>query len=339
MKNGYPFFLCLLSLVFFSCQNEKQTIELNSVNSFTKSAPLSDLIKRVSQNETSLDNVLDNTSCFSVKLPVSLTVDSQYVTVTNSAGYETIKDIKDGYSNDDDIVEFNFPITIVYKNFQEVVISNQAQYNSIFSQCSPDGSLNEITCIDFNFPISISKYNSNNQVASSITVQNNNQLYNFVNNVDAGEIVGIVYPLTLTKSNSSTVVVSNNTELETAIESVIGYCNNSGSGSLVLAEVLVSGTWHVSYFYSDHDETFHYTGYNFNFNTNETCVATKVSTTINGNWDIQNEGTYQRFYLNYDGSVLYEMESNWKVLEFSATNIRLKKDSGSEAYYLNFTKN
>lgn len=340
MKNYYLLY-SLIALVFFSCQKEKETIALNTKNSFTKSAPLSALLKRVSQYETTADNVLDGTSNCSIKLPVHVTVDNQYVYVASKADFQTVKNIKNQSNTDDDKVHFSFPITIVYPNFQEYNVVSESQFESILAGYGDDSCYHDISCIDFIYPISINSYNSNNQVASSITIQNDNQLYSFLNNLIDGEIVGIVFPITLTNSNNENVVVADNTQLESAIENVISNCETSGSVALVLSDVLTSGTWHVSYFYDDQGDTYNYNGYNFNFNANGSCTAIKNSATINGYWDIHNETTYQRLDLHYDGSTLYEIEEGWKVLEFTATTLRLKHESSytSDSHYLNFTKN
>ena len=116
----------------------------------------------------------------------------------------------------------------------------------------------------------------------------------------------------------------------------------SSSGTLVLSNVLTSGSWYVSYFYGDgNDDTNYYDGYNFNFNSNGSCTAIKNAITTNGDWDLYDESSYQRFDLHYDGDALDEMEEDWKVLEFTATCIRLKHESNAENdnHYLNLSKN
>lgn len=329
-------------MLLFSCQDETETTTIDSQNSFSKSAPISALIKRVAQYETTADNVLDGTSNCSIKLPVHVTVNNQYVYVDSEADYQTVRNIKNQSSTDDDIIHFGFPITIVYPNFYEHVVATQTQLESIFAGYGNDSSYRDISCIDFNYPISINVYNSNNQVASSVTIQSDNQLYNYINNLANGVIVGFVFPLIMTNSSNINTTITSNSQLESAIENAIDDCDNSGTVTLILSDVLTSGSWYVSYFYGDsNDYTNYYAGYNFNFNPNGTCTAIKNSITTNGDWDLSNEDGYQRFDLHYDGSALDEMEEDWKVLEFTATSIRLKHESGggSDNHYLNFTKN
>ena len=340
MKKSYLLFV-LCSVLLFSCQSESETITLNLDNSFTKAAPLSSLIERVAQYATSRDNVLDDTSCFGIKLPVAVTVNSQAVTVTSVAGYTAVQNIKNQYTNDNDVVYFTFPLTIVYPDFHEISVANQAQYTAILAGCGDDSGFKEIACIDFNFPFSVNIYNSNNQIASSIAIQNNSQLYNFLQNLADGVIIGIAFPITLTASNGDNIVINNNLELETAINNSIDDCAIVTPVPLVLSNVLTNGSWRVSYFYDLYDETSYYNGYVFNFNTNGSSFAVKNTNTVNGNWTIHTESSYQKIEFHFDGSLLEELEEDWKVLEYTNTIIRLKHESsnGSENHYLNFTKN
>ena len=341
MKNSHLLLYSLFALVFVSCQDETETIKVNADNSFTKTSPISSLISRVSQYETTEDNVLDGTSNCSIQLPAHVTVDGQYLDVNSETDFQLVQNIKNQSSTDDDKVHFSYPITIVYPNFYQHSVATESQFESILEGYGDDSPYHDINCLDFNYPISINIYNSNNQVASSVAIQSDNQFYSFVENLTEGEIVGIVFPVTLTKTTGGTVIVNSNTQLESAINTAVDECNSPGPNPLVLSDVLTNGTWYVSYFYGDNDETYYYNGYNFTFNANGTLTAIKASTTVNGYWDIHNETSYQRLDLNFDSSALDDLHQNWKVLEVSATSIRLKHESGSgsDNHYLNFTKN
>jgi hypothetical protein len=339
MRNFIWFVFALIALSFTSCQDEEESVTQNATNSFGKSSAISSLIMRVSQYETTGDNVLDNTSDFSVKLPVHITVNSQYCNVNTEAAYQTVQYYKDNYAGDD-VVHFQFPITLIYPNHQEVSV-NESQYNSIIASLEDDSNYHEIDCINFEYPFTINKYNINNQVAGTITITDDIVLYNFIHDLDANTVVGMVYPLSLKNINSATIItVTNNNQLEDAIDNAVNECNTSPM-PLELEDVLVSGTWHVSYCYYSEDETYYYTGYNFTFNNDETITAVKNSVATNGHWDVHDEYTPVRLDLNFDGSSLEDLETNWRAIEVSSTFVRLKSDSSSSGqyYYLSFTKN
>jgi hypothetical protein len=341
MKKIIWFIFSLLLISFYSCEDEEETVVQNTADSFTKATTISSLVKRVSQNETTCDNVLDNTSLFSVKLPVTVTVDGHNEIVTSSADFLEIQSIKNEHTYDNDIVYFTFPITVIYPDFSVATIHNQNEFNAMAS--GNDDNFHEIDCIDFQFPFTINIYDVENQVANTVSLATNSQLYNFIDDLEDAEIVGIVYPITLKKTNGQIYTINSNTELEDTIDAAVDE-NISGSNIPELHEVLTNGSWHISYCYYDNDETSYFDGYDFTFNGfgNEgNVLAEKSSTTITGDWQIEFNNTYQTLKLQFDdNNSLHDLESEWKVKEYTSTYIRLKREgSSNEYYYLSFTKN
>ncbi len=326
---------------FYSCQKEDNNQSATTQN-LTKSSTLTSLVSRVCQYPTYKDNVIDGTSSFAILLPVTVTVNANIVTLLDSNYYQTVKDIKNEYSTDDDVIHFSFPIRLKYKNYQEVLVNTQEQYDSIFASSSPDDDFNEIECIDFNFPTVISTYNSVTQTPNAITIASNSQFFNFIGSLNGEDIYTIVYPLSMTKSNGETTVFSSNTELQAGIENSIEDCDDDGSGNTILSDIIVNGTWHVSSFIDNgDDETYEYTGYNFTFSSNGSVVAIKSTTTINGTWSTTMEDGYSKLNLNFNDNLIEELEEDWRILENNNSLIKLRHVSGggSGTDYLNFTKN
>jgi len=340
MKKIIWFVFAFLMVSFYSCEDEQETIVQNTADSFTKSTAISSLIKRVSQNETSRDNVLDNTSLFSVKLPVTVTVDGHNEVVTSPADYLEIQSIINEHSYDNDIVYFSFPITVIYSNYSVATIHTQNEFNLIVA--ANDDNFHEIDCIDFQFPLTIKTYNTDNQVANTINVASNSQLYNFVDGLGEGELAGIVFPITMKKANGQLCVTNNNAELEDIIDAAIED-DNTGTNMPELHDILTDGSWHISYCYYDNDETLFFNGYDFTFSgmgNQGDVAAVKSSNIINGEWEIQNENSNQTLKLQFDTNALHDLESEWKVKEYTFNYVRLKREGGSnEYYYLSFTKN
>ena len=71
----------------------------------------------------------------------------------------------------------------------------------------------------------------------------------------------------------------------------------------------------------------------------ETVTAVRNNQTINGEWELETESTYQKLDLHFDGSELGDIETAWKVIEFNNTIIRLKKQHSNRTDYLTFKKN
>jgi hypothetical protein len=341
MKNFTLFIAIVVFGSLYSCQKETVS-ETSSPESLTKASALSSLMSRVTQSPTSKDNILDGTSCFSVVLPVSISVDSNNVTVLDSNYYQTVRDIINEYSNDDDIVHFNFPIRLRYPNFQEVQVANQQEYNAILASCGPDSGFHEIECIDFNFPLVVNTYNSETQTPNTITISSNSQFYVFLSGLTANLVYNISYPLSMRKSNGDNIVFNANSELQAGIENVIDDCNDDAPDDSLLSEEIVDGTWRVSSFIDgSEDETYEYNGYVFTFNLNGTSLAVRNSITTNGNWASYVDDGYSKLTLSYYGDALEECERDWRVIEFSSTFIKLRhiSESNGKTHYLTFMKN
>lgn len=343
MKLKYVLNLSLIGLFLMSCQTEENEVIQDPNQNLTNISPLTTLMTRVTQNPTSGDNIMDNSSCFSVVLPATVIVNGQNIVVSTQADYQTVQDAIDAFSNDDDIVNFIYPITIQFQNFSTQVLQDSDDLDDVIDDCGEDDGFDEIDCISFNFPIVINVYNANNQLANTITINNNTDLYNFLENLEDNEYVAIQYPISLIDSNGVNVTITNNDQLEDVIEDSIDDCDDSpsGGGSSTLSSIIVEGTWYVSYFFDDTDETSDYAGYNFTFNVSGIATAVKNTTTINGSWSNYIDSGDEKLEFSFDGSILDELEDDWEVTEYSATQIRLKDVSGggSGTDYLYLTKN
>jgi hypothetical protein len=344
MKTIQLFLIFVFSFAFIQCQKEEEEIITDTppTESIRMGSPLAGLISRNSQNPTALDNVLDNTSCFSVVLPVTVTINGNQLTVNDQSDYQTVQDVIDTTSGND-IVNFTYPITIRYQNFATEVINSASELNDAIDDCDEDDGLDEIDCVFINYPIVINIYNISTQTTNTLTITSNAQLYNFISGLSNGVIAAIVYPISATNSNAQNVVINNNTELESFFENSIDDCDdNGGIGNPAFTTVLTTGTWHVSYFFDDDDdETSNYNGYNFTFFGNSSIEVTKDNATTLGTWTTFVDSGFTKLNLIFDEDNLEDLEEDWVILEYNSTVIRLKHISGGDGSidYLNFTKN
>lgn len=345
MKTKYLFFL-IYSLILFSCQNEESEIIDDSQNptssSLVSNTPLVKLISRITQNPTALDNVLDNSNCFSVQLPVTVVVNNTTIVVSSQANYQTVQNAIDAFSTDDDIVNFVYPITIKYKNFSTQVLNNSDDLDNILDACGEDDGFDEIDCISINYPVVINVYDTNNQIANTITIVSNAQLFNYIANITSQTISTFVYPISVTNSSGQSIIINSNKELENFIDSSIDDCDDSIIPNPTFTSVLTSGTWYVSYFSEEsNNQTSNYSGYNFTFNSNWTVQIVKNGNTSSGTWTNYMNNDENKLNLSFSSPYLEELVEDWNVIEYHQTVIRLKhiSNGGSEIDYLYFTKN
>lgn len=333
--------LILVALFSFGCQKEEEEVIVNPKDNLTSTSSVTKLLSRVSQYPTSKDNVLDKTSCFSVQLPVTITVNGDVINVANSDDYESVQDEIDEYTTDDDIVHFTYPITLKYKNYQTKVVSSESEYNQIFNSCPPEDGFNEIECANINYPIVLNIYDSENQFANALTITNDAALFSFIANLQSNVYYAVNYPISIVNSDSETITITDNIKLEDNIQDSIGTCTTPNPSNS-FTDILNSGSWHVSYCeYDDQDKTSYYSGYNFTFYGSGTIHVVKNSNNYYGNWSTYNDDDHVKLVLDFTGSVLYELEDDWRVTEYTTTEIRLKNDSSGSggSDYLYFKKN
>ncbi len=334
----------ILFFLLANCQTEERILIQDEMQGFAKYSPLVSLLSRTAQNPTAHDNVLDNSSLISIQLPVTVIVNGITIPVATTSDYQLVQNAIDAYATDNDIVNFNYPIVIQLQNYSTQTISSYNQLQNAIAACGTDDNFDEIDCISISYPITVSLYNIASQSATSLTLTGNSSLYAFLANLSASVYVAVDYPISLVNPNGQTVVVNSNIALMNFIEDSIDDCSNisgsSGSTIPTLSQVLVNGSWFISYcVYDGTNETNYYQGYLFDYSDNGTITVQKNSATVAGDWDINDENGYQRLSLNFDGSSLHDLETNWRVIEYSETILKLKEQNSDHTDYLTFTKN
>jgi hypothetical protein len=228
--------LSCIAVFAISCQNEENETRQNE-ETLSKTAPLTGLMKRVSMNATADDNVIDSTSCFSVKLPVNLIVNSQSVTINTENDYHLVNDIFEVTDTDQDYVDFVFPITIIYPDYREVVVQNQTQFDALKDACQePEPEQSNISCVSIHYPIRVFGYNSNYQLAHTYTIRNDMEFFLLLFNLNATEFYAVDYPITITNREGNEVIIRNNIEMTGAIQDCI---NNQCPNPNILTNDLI----------------------------------------------------------------------------------------------------
>lgn len=329
-------FLSFAVLQFVACQEDEIVIIQDNTQNLSANSPLTNLISRISQNSTSKDNILDNSSCFTVHLPVTINVNAKQIIVTNQDDYKTVQSTLDAFSNDDDVIHFIYPITIQFKNFNTKQIINSDQLNEVIDACEDNDDFDEIDCLNINYPIKISIYNTISQIANTVTIQNDSDLYNTLDKLENNFFIAINYPISATNFNGQNIVVLNNSDFEAIIEANIKECKSGsgGSGNSSFVSTLTNGTWHVSYYFENKDETLSFNTYNFIFNSDESISVLKSADNSSGDWSDFVSNGQEGLELDFDDDKLNKLESDWKIIEYTSSNIRLK----NENKYLSFTK-
>lgn len=222
-----PFFALLM---FTSCQDEVIDITLPEEiegETLTADAPLTTLITATSYMDGSKDNILDNASCLSVELPVTVVVNGLEIIIDSEEDYKVIEAIFKKFDDDEDRLQFIFPITIITSEYDDIVINNANQLKEFVDECRGENEEDDdIECIDFKFPISFSVYNPNFQVIDVVEIENNRQLHKFIKRVVNAEVLASLnFPVTMVLADGTEIVVNNNQELESTINDAKDDCD------------------------------------------------------------------------------------------------------------------
>ena len=120
-------------------------------------------------------------------------------------------------------------------------------------------------------------------------------------------------------------------------------CNKSNINSPDVAQIMSSGTWHVTLFSKNGiDSTSGFSGYSFSFTNNGTVTAIKNTVTKSGTWTVSSSsGKFNIVFGPKDNTNIPfgELTDDWNILSSNATEIRLGDDNRASNHFLTFTKN
>ncbi|MBR9757306.1 MAG: hypothetical protein GYB39_04430 [Algicola sp.] len=285
----YLFILAFITLFFVSCQDEET--EINNPTPEEVVAPnssLASLMRSTVAFDGSFDDILDNANCIGVNLPVTVTANNTTIVIETIDDLELIEDIFNAFNDDEDVLEFLFPITITLNDYTEVVVENEEELDAFVNNCVNEPDV--IECVDFVYPIVFSIYNTDFQVIDTVEIQSDFELYVFLENLDGDEgavLASLNFPVSLIYANGDTVEVTSNQELENAINSAEEDCNYVDCQAEDIAVNLQECQWVITSFNGDDN----FIQYDLHFNANGELQITHGDTTefIGGEWQVTTE--------------------------------------------------
>lgn len=336
------YYLAILSFFFlFSCQSEEDEQEYSTQETITKSSPLTSYLQRVTMVNTIQDNLIDTSTYCTVKLPYKVTVNNATISINSSADYQKVLENINAYSNDNDIVKIIFPVTMVYYNYVEKVIATQSDFDSLLAYwaAAPD-LLYKINCLNINYPITINIYNSANQIASSASIANDQAFFDFMKNLTDSQYIALNYPVLITDNSNHVTTIASNSQFENAVKKALDTCPENINATLDFMQILTANSWKISYYYDDYAKTSSYNGYVFVFKSDKSAIATKSGVSVIGQWETKVDNGVREFRVSFSPDLLHELDEDWKVFEFSNSQLRFRKEeSSSDNHYLYFEKN
>ena len=104
-----------------------------------------------------------------------------------------------------------------------------------------------------------------------------------------------------------------------------------------VTNMMLDGTWRITSFIDDGDETSNYTGYSFAFASDNSVTASKEMTVYTGTWSITDSDDKKNKLSDLDFNLFFaspdfleELSDDWDIAEKSETRIKLVDDNGSD---------
>jgi hypothetical protein len=328
----------LALLLLLSCQSDMDEQKNDGQGTITSVSPLTTYMQRVAMVPTVQDNIIDRSTYCTIKLPYTVTVNNTQIAINTTADYQKVSDNINSSATDDDIVKINFPVMMVYYNYIEKNIPNEADFDSLIDYWNmyPD-LLSKINGLNINYPITINIYNSANQIGSSVSIISDQAFFNFIKNLNNSQYISLQYPISIVNYHNQTKSITNNSDFENAIKYAIDYCPENNLVSLDFEATITNGSWIIPYFFVDSEKTASYSGYSFVFKSDKSVVATKGMISETGQWECNILNGVKELKLNFSTELLGKLNYNWKLFEFNNSQIRLR-DVNNSTNYLYFEK-
>ena len=320
--------ILVLALLLTSCREEESVLIEGPQEEILKAnSNVANLLQNTTSNDGSDDNIIDNASCISIELPVTVQVAGLEIIVDDPDDFETIEDIFDEFDDDEDVVEIIFPITIVLSDFTEVIITDMNELENFTDDCNGENEFDDdIECADIKYPVIATLFNSSNEIINTFTLSSDQELYEFIDDLDEEDIVNVNFPITVILYDGTEVQVSNLQMLETILEDAEDDCDEDDDNDYndddcdncttdQLADVLIAcSEWGVDKLErNDQDLEDLYTAYKFNFANDGTLTAESDTDMFSGTWETNGSGNNITVAINIPN--LSDFNATWNLHE------------------------
>jgi hypothetical protein len=317
-----------------SCQNEgtgSQGDQPNSANSTTANN-----MKRTSMFDGSADNSVDGTSCSSILLPATATVNGSKITLFSQLDYQLVVNALGKFNDDNDSVVLQFPLTVKTSSYTEVQVNNQTEYNAILSACaaaeaSGQGAVNSL---NISFPMTILTYNLSLQQTGSIVITSEKQLYTYMTTIRSTELFTVNYPIEVTSSDGTESTVTSDAEFQAEMNASIATeatMKEAEDNSKKMTTILVNGSFKVkSFINAGADSANNYKDTTVDFaNDWKLKAVSGATTTASGAYAVSSELSVF-LELNFTGNTSFSSLNNtWKVVSFTTSTITLQSNTNA----------
>ncbi|WP_298534276.1 hypothetical protein [uncultured Algibacter sp.] len=333
IKKNLLLLLPFIALLFFaSCQDEViEVTEPQESEALVAESELTTIISATAKNDGSKDNIIDGTSCVSVKLPAVVIIKGIEIRIDTEADYTKIQRLYDEFEDDIDRLDIIFPITIVTADHEEIVIEDVEQLSEFSAECSDDDEEEEIRCVEFQFPIAFSLFDTDFEVIKTVEIANKRELHLFMKRVKNSEfLASLNFPVNMVLKDGTVLTAENNEQLKRIIEEAKDSCEEDNDFSKErLENYLKRCPWIVNEFTRDNqDKTEVFTQYAINFKDEGlVTMRSRNGDILTGSWGLR--CTRRGVLLKMEFANLADFNLEWLLYDFEDGKIKIHEVGGN----------
>lgn len=324
----------LLLLLFLSgCQQEVLQIEKpDPSKTLTSDSELLDLFQEIATQDGSFDDLLDQSSCIILQLPLRVSFQGKTLEIKTAQDILELENTIREKQLNVQTIRLMYPVRAVMADYSEQILNNKGELQRLSLACEDQ----DIECVDFDYPLTVATYNTTNQVSENREINNDREFYYFLETIDEQKVVSIEFPVKLKLANGSEQIVTTNEELLHAIMSNKDSCDEEDNKSFdpsntdhELEEILVAYGWQIDRYVHQADSSEYFKDYSFWFNAEGTITVGTSNEEQLGEWEIEQEDSDTELELEFEEEVKM-LSEKWKVLTYDTQQVKLQSEDSSK---------
>lgn len=312
-------------LLFSACQEEIEPDVQIGRDGITSDDTIAELIVAVTFKDGSVDNIIDRSSCTSVKFPVKGILNDEEL------NFSSLNDVLmlgvQGLE-----IEWLFPFEVTLSDHTGITLIDEDMLEEIQNSCVEGGDDPDNECIDFSYPFTVSVFNERTEKVETQILSSDKETYNIFSSKDF--VITIEYPVSLISSDGVAFDASNNDALISIMNDAAQACDEKDIIELEdqfeedLKELLISTNWVVTVFEEGGiDKTNLFSGYTIHFNQDLTLLAVGTET-LSGNWEVDLLDTSMSVSMEFDTDTepFILLNEDWTTLGYEQAKINIESE-------------
>jgi hypothetical protein len=208
----------VLLVILAGCQKEEFEIVQDDDQEIAQDGQLLRMVQTVATHDGSFDDVVDDSSCFSIDFPYICNFNGKLYPVNRASDLLP-------FSTYDNLVP-EFPVNVTLANYLQVEVPNLEAFENLIAQCQNGDLFNDrITCIDLEYPVSLALFDSDSGDFETLVFNHDRDTFTGIGAIEDGWVASLNYPLEVTLESGALITITSNEQLKSEILNIIPLCD------------------------------------------------------------------------------------------------------------------